>query len=224
MQKKRRARPSLPAVQYSFMKTIYFIRHAESEANEQDILASRMDFPLSAKGRADADAIAAEFREMESLDRIVCSPLLRARQTAAPLGAAFGLEVETDDRLTEQELGIYSGMTYTELEDRRDYMHDRTKRWEWVPGGGGESYKMIAERLQPFFRSLDGMDGSRILFVTHAVTMRMIRAILEQTLPEYPHVIAKNGEIWKTAFTRLGEPHVIESIFLGSSADTASRA
>ena len=40
------------------MKTIYFIRHAQSEANLKDILASRMDFPLTEKGRVDAETIA----------------------------------------------------------------------------------------------------------------------------------------------------------------------
>ncbi|MBW2428779.1 MAG: phosphoglycerate mutase family protein [Deltaproteobacteria bacterium] len=34
------------------MKTIYFIRHTQSEANLKDILASRHDFPLTEKGAA----------------------------------------------------------------------------------------------------------------------------------------------------------------------------
>lgn len=206
------------------MKTIYFIRHAESEANEQDILASRMDFPLSEKGKADAAAIAAEFKEMTQLDRIICSPLLRAQQTAAPIAEAFGLEVETDKRLTEQELGVFTGLTYTAIDERTDYMHDRTRRWQWVPEGGGESYEMIAQRLEPFFANLADLEGENILFVTHAVTMRMIKATLEQTLPEYPHVIAKNGEIWKTAFTEPGNKHDIESLFLGNAKHADSRA
>ena len=205
------------------MKTIYFIRHAQSEANEKDILASRMDFPLTAKGRADAEAIANELKAMAPLDRIVSSPLLRARQTAEPIAEAFGLEIETDERLTEQELGIFAGLTYAELEERKDYMHDRTQRWDWVPGGG-ESYRMIAERLEPFFQSLESAEGENILFVTHAVTLRLIKATLEQTLPDYPHEIAKNGEIWKTRFIRTGERHTIESIFLGNSKSAVSRA
>jgi broad specificity phosphatase PhoE len=206
------------------MKTIYFIRHAQSEANEKDILASRMDFPLTDKGRQDAAAIAAEFRGMAKLDRIICSPLLRAQQTAAPMAEVFGLAVETDERLTEQDLGMYAGMTYTELNGRSDYMHDRTKRWNWIPEGGGESYEMIAQRLEPFFESLETLEGDNILFVTHAVTMRIIRAILEQTLPEYPHVIAFNGEIWKVPFEKTGDVHVVESIFLGDSKTAVSRA
>ena len=206
------------------MKTLYFIRHAQSEANRREILASRQDFPLSEKGRADAEAIAAELKEIATLDRIVCSPLIRAQQTAAPIAEAFGLEVEMDDRLTEQDLGIYAGMSYADLESRTDYMHDRTQRWNWVPDGGGESYEMIFQRLEPFFQGLENLEGDSILFVTHAVTMRMIKATLEQTLPDYPREIAQNGEIWKTQFTKTGDTHVVESIFLGDSKSAASRA
>ncbi len=206
------------------MKTLYFIRHAQSEANLKDILASRQDFPLSEKGGQDAVAIAFEFREIATLDRVICSPLLRAQQTAQPIAKAFGLEVEMDERITEQELGIFAGLTYAELDERTDYMHDRTRRWKWVPEGGGESYEMITQRLEPFFKDLESLAGESILFVTHAVTMRMIKATLEQTLPEYPHVIAKNGEIWKVQFTGLGDTHVVESIFLCGSNEAASRA
>ncbi|MDZ8117351.1 histidine phosphatase family protein [Pontiella agarivorans] len=204
--------------------TVYFIRHAQSEANLKDILASRRDFPLTEKGRADAQAIAAEFREIAELDRVVSSPLLRAQQTAEPIAKAFGLKVETDERIIEQELGVFSGMTYAQLDERPDYEHERSKRWNWVPAGGGESYEMIAERLEPFFRSLEKKPEERVLFVTHAVTMRLIKAHLEQTLPQYPNPIAKNGEIWKTEFTGLGKKHEVESIFLGGSAAAESRA
>ncbi len=206
------------------MKTIYFIRHAQSEANLKDILASRQDFPLTEKGKADAAKIAAELKTIAQLDRIICSPLIRAQQTAAPIAEAFGLPVETDECLTEQELGVFAGMTYAELDERDDYVHDRTKRWDWIPEGGGESYEMLADRLVPFFKDLEMLETEQVLFVTHAVTMRMIKAHLEQTLPEYPHVIAKNGEIWKTQFTKLGDRHVVESIFLGDAKNAESRA
>ena len=206
------------------MKTIYFIRHAQSEANFKGILASRLDYPLTEKGRQEAVVIASKFKDIAQLDRIFCSPLIRAQQTAQPIAEAFGLDVETDERITEQDLGVFSGMTYAELDDRPDYMHDRSKRWEWVPEGGGESYEMIANRLEPFFQSLECLEGDRILFVTHAVTLRIVKAILEQTLPDYPHDIANNGEIWKVRFRGLGNIHEVESIFLGGSKAATFRA
>lgn len=206
------------------MKTIYFIRHTQSEANLKDILASRQDFPLTEKGRQEAVVIASEFKEIAQLDRIFCSPLIRAQQTAQPIAEAFGLDVETDERITEQDLGVFSGMTYAELNDRPNYMHERSKRWKWIPEGGGESYEMIANRLEPFFQSLESLEGDSILFVTHAVTLRMVKATLEQTLPDYPREIAKNGEIWKVQFTGPGNIHDVESIFLGGSKAATSRS
>jgi broad specificity phosphatase PhoE len=206
------------------MKTFYFIRHAQSEANLKGILAARQDFPLTEKGRQDADLIASEFKDIAQIGRIICSPLIRAQQTAQPIAETFGLDVETDARITEQDLGVFSGMTYAELDDRPDYMHERSTRWKWIPAGGGESYEMIANRLEPFFQSLESLGGDSILLVTHAVTLRMVKAILEQTLPDYPCEIAKNGEIWKVNFTSLGNIHELESIFLDGSQAATSRA
>jgi broad specificity phosphatase PhoE len=206
------------------MKTIYFIRHAQSEANLKDILASRQDYPLTEKGRQEAVVISSGFNGIAQLDRIFCSPLIRAQQTAQPIAEAFGLKVETDERITEQDLGVFSGMTYAELNKHPGYMHERSKRWKWIPEGGGESYEMIANRLVPFFQSLESLEGDSILFVTHAVTLRLIKATLEQTLPDYPPKIARNGEIWKVEFTGLGNIHEVESIFLGGSRAATSPA
>jgi broad specificity phosphatase PhoE len=90
-------------------------------------------------------------------------------------------------------------------------------RWEWVPEGGGESYKTVADRVRVFFEWLQQStisDEDTILVVTHAVTMRMIRALLENTIPSYPESIAANGEIWRTRYKGLGITHEIESLLL----------
>jgi len=78
---------------------------------------------------------------------------------------------------------------------------------------------MIAERVQSFFSDLakKSIHGS-VLIVTHAVTMRLIQAVLENSLPEYPREIPKNGEIWTTDFLRLGCSHELQSLFVVDSA------
>jgi len=50
----------LEAAEYVLMK-LYIIRHAESEANTRNILAGRLDVPLSERGLRDADALAGAF-------------------------------------------------------------------------------------------------------------------------------------------------------------------
>ena len=64
------------------MSTLYLIRHAESEANKQRIMASRLPFPLTKDGKKDADLIATELKNSVNIDKIITSPLLRAVETA----------------------------------------------------------------------------------------------------------------------------------------------
>lgn len=206
------------------MTTLYFMRHAQSEANLADILASQMDFPLTEQGHNDAKAIAEEFNQQHKITKLIASPLSRAQQTAAPFAEIFALPVTDEPSVIEQALGKYAGKTYAELDDEPNYCHDRSQRWTWVPEQGGESYAMIAERLQPFFAALPVDGDESILIITHAVTMRMIKAILANILPEYPHEIAHNGEVWKVEFKGVGEAHQIESLFFGNSKEQVSRA
>ena len=208
---------------------LFFMRHGESEANREDILASRRDFPLTDRGKKDAEEIAGEFRDaLGPPTLIISSPLLRARQTAEPFCRLFGLEAALEPAVTEQELGAFSGMTYAEIEKAPGYETDRTKRWDWVPRGGGESYAMIAERIKPFFLAMEEkaqreMD-SAVLVVTHAVTLRLIRAFLEKTLPDYPREIARNGEIWEVDYRRAEDKYSLTIHFFGEAAHRDSRA
>ncbi|MCP4163952.1 MAG: histidine phosphatase family protein [Deltaproteobacteria bacterium] len=204
------------------MSTLFLIRHAESEANKKRILASRLPFPLTSAGKADADLIASELKELTQIGRIITSPLVRAKETADSFKKQYSIEPEIDDRISEQELGIFSGMTYDEVMTHSKYESDSQNRWNWIPEGGGESYSIIADRVTEFFSSLEKNPADEnILIVTHAVTFRLIKAILENTLPEYPTSFPNNGEIWKVRFKRLGHKHEIESIFLGNSKDFA---
>lgn len=196
-------------------RTLYFVRHAESEANLEQRLASQMDVELSDRGHRQAEALARRLSDRVDLDGIVSSPLRRAQQTAHAFSSRYGLPVVTRDELTEQHLGRYSGMTYDQIAREPDYCHDRLARWQWVPEGGGESYQMIAKRVLPFFQWLDAGDTSdRLLVVTHAVTMRIIRAYLENTLPRYPEEIAGNGEVWQVEYQGIGVPHRIETLMI----------
>ncbi len=194
------------------MPELFFIRHAESKANEQGILAGRLDFPLSDRGLKQAEETAEKFCSIFEIDRILGSPLLRARQTARAFEKCTGIQAEIKGELAEQHLGRYSGMSYKEIEEEEGYAHDRSARWDWIPEGGGESYSMIARRIEPLLEELSGIgEKSRILLVTHAVTLRIFRGALEATLPIYPLTIPANAEIWEVPFIKLGMVHEIET-------------
>jgi broad specificity phosphatase PhoE len=46
---------------------IYFMRHAASEANAQEVVAGRCEFPLTARSAVDTEVVAAAF--VSSRDR-----------------------------------------------------------------------------------------------------------------------------------------------------------
>lgn len=200
------------------MPTIYLMRHTESVANTLHILAGQENFALSHDGKADAEALAKEFSARESVDAIFASPLLRAQQTAAPFVVACDAPLLIDERLKEQHLGKFSGMTYSQAEADPDYCKDRTARWGWEPVGGGESYRVIAERVDAFLEDLLEVCAARafdsVLIVTHAVTLRLFRACLEKTLPRYPEKIASNGEIWKASLDSFRQAVEIKVVYL----------
>jgi len=196
---------------------LYLIRHAQSEANQNRIMASGMPYPLTPAGHADARRIASEFAQNHKIELLISSPLVRAIQTAEPFGEFFGLPIRTDERLKEQDQGVFSGRGYDEIKTLSGYEHRPLARWDWLPEGG-ESYKMVATRVMSFFQEYSEIFKTKnVLLVTHAVTFRLIRGLLENTLPTYPEGFPNNGEIWVVNFQGLGWVHPITSLFYGDS-------
>jgi phosphohistidine phosphatase SixA len=74
---------------------LYLVRHAEAAQGEPDDLR-----PLTAAGRQSARLLGERLAaEPVRVDAVLCSPLLRARETAAALGRALDCEPEPDERL-----------------------------------------------------------------------------------------------------------------------------
>jgi phosphohistidine phosphatase SixA len=72
---------------------IFLVRHAHAAPGDPDELR-----PLTPEGHAAAEALA-ERLAAEQPTAVICSPLLRARQTADAIAEAAGLETEIDERL-----------------------------------------------------------------------------------------------------------------------------
>jgi glucosyl-3-phosphoglycerate phosphatase len=95
--------------------TLVLIRHARTEWNRQGRFNSTVDLPIDDGGRWAAQRVAASLSALEA--PIIASPARRARETAAPLAAATGQQVEIDDRLAEVAFGRFEGRTPASLVD-----------------------------------------------------------------------------------------------------------
>jgi len=88
------------------------IRHGRTESNAAGRLLGRLDIPLDELGERQAEQLAATLRRTAGgIDRVVSSPLQRARQTAA----ALGLPVEIDERFIEVDYGDYDGLPLADI-------------------------------------------------------------------------------------------------------------
>ena len=145
--------------------TIYYMRHGETDWNVERRLQGQQDIPLNARGREQAvhcgeilrDLFAQEGRDPAAPD-YVSSPLGRARQTMELARAGLGLPPDgyaIEPRLNEICFGQWEGFTIAELHTRDPQRiaareHDK---WHFVPPGG-ESYRMVAERMRAWHASL----------------------------------------------------------------------
>ncbi|HWB22940.1 MAG TPA: histidine phosphatase family protein [Gaiellaceae bacterium] len=73
---------------------LILVRHAKAASGEPDELR-----PLTPEGREAAQALGVELGAFGP-EAVVSSPLVRARETAAPIAAAAGVELAVEQRLS----------------------------------------------------------------------------------------------------------------------------
>ena len=114
------------------------VRHGRTAANAARKLQGHLDLPLDEVGLAQVTEVA---EWLGRPDRVISSPLVRARQTAD----AFGLAYEVDDRWIELDYGDLDGQPL------RDVPASVWQRWRedstFVPGGG-ESMAELGLRVR----------------------------------------------------------------------------
>jgi probable phosphoglycerate mutase len=83
--------------------------------------------------------------------------------------------VEYDDRVKELSYGRWEGRKVVDVRvnDALGFQSRLANRWD-VPAPGGESYSMVAERLNHW---LQEVEGQTIVLVSHGCAGRILRGI-----------------------------------------------
>jgi probable phosphoglycerate mutase len=168
--------------------TLFLVRHGRTSWNEQGRFQGRTDVPLSAAGRADAEANAGRLARhlaggatRPGQVRLVSSPLARCVETARIIATHLGIPdtlVGRDDRLAEAGFGRWEGLTTHEVKARfpDERRARKADRWNFAPEGGG-SYADLHARMKLFTHSL-AADALPIV-VTHSGNLRVMIGVLE---------------------------------------------
>ncbi|MHB8659843.1 MAG: histidine phosphatase family protein [Solirubrobacteraceae bacterium] len=146
---------------------LVLVRHGETEWSANGRHTSRTDLPLLDEGRDRAGALAGELAE-RSFALVLCSPLLRARETCRLAG--LGSSAQLDDDLREWDYGEYEGLTTPEI---RSSCPD----WKlWRDGcPGGESPMQVVRRADRVLERMRSAGGDVIAFA-HGHILRVMAA------------------------------------------------
>ncbi|MBK7262792.1 MAG: histidine phosphatase family protein [Rubrivivax sp.] len=152
-----------------------FIRHGETDWNRQQRFQGQIDVPLNDIGLAQAGRLGQRLGA-EPADVLVCSDLLRTRQTAAPLAEAWGAAPELLPGVREQSFGVLEGLDVPTIQQRYPDL------WaEWcihhadfaLPGG--ESIRQFHGRVLSAVRDLAARYmGLTVAVVTHGGVLDML--------------------------------------------------
>lgn len=97
------------------MYEFILLRHGESQGNIESRHQGQSDWPLTDLGSHQALALAERWqREGRRFDRVLSSPLQRARQTAEIANQFIGAPMELDPDFAERDLGELTGLTHAE--------------------------------------------------------------------------------------------------------------
>jgi broad specificity phosphatase PhoE/ribonuclease HI len=134
-----------------------------------------VDAPLAPIGEKQAEALAEEVVRREDVTRIVCSPLLRARQTAGIVAQRAGLSVEVDEGFAECSFGEWDGRSFLEVKNEwPDELEEWLASTEIAPPGG-ESFAQCRDRVSAARRRIvDRHGGERVLVVAHVTPIKIL--------------------------------------------------
>jgi len=145
---------------------LVLVRHGETEWSRAGRHTSTTDLPLTAAGEAEARGLVPVLAALP-IDRVVCSPRLRARRTAELAGFT---DVTVTPDLAEWDYGDYEGVTTPQI-------RETVPGWTiWShPVPGGETAEQVAERLDRVVSGSRAAGGVTLAF-GHGHSLRALAA------------------------------------------------
>lgn len=166
---------------------LIFMRHGEAEHNVNDTVDSRVTskIHLTDTGRQQVMDSARLLRS-EGIDKILCSPLLRTRQTAILVAESLEIpldEIQEEHELRELDCGDWDGKSYAEF---MTLFVSHIDIYYTNPHYG-ESEEHCLLRTKGYLETLfsdEHYAGKTLLLVTHGAIVRVAHMIFADQSPE----------------------------------------
>lgn len=163
------------------MRTVYLIRHGETEWNRERRIQGRRDTGLSPLGLIQAQQLAERFGEVE-FDRVYCSPQLRAKQTAEIIVAGRAIPIAFDEALSERSLGKWEGLLVADVDSH--FPEERNDPW-YAPRDG-ESMVEVWDRSYAAWERVACGESGTTLVISHTYVLLAMLGMVTGLLRETP--------------------------------------
>lgn len=160
-----------------------FVRHGETDWNKQEKIQGSTDTDLNDTGLRQAEELGEALeKEAHKIRKIYTSRQKRAKVTADRIAIHLGATVEILDGLEELNLGVWEGLSWTEVQSRYSkefaaFAADR--RYTRIPEG--ESYQMMLNRLFLALQKVIHEQEEEVLLVSHSAVIRGLMTYLSGT-------------------------------------------
>ncbi len=158
---------------------LWLIRHGETEANVAGLYSGHTPTPLTPKGLAQAQILGKLLSEVP-FDRVLCSALERAQQTAGRVLERREITIETTPLLNEMFFGDWEMRHHRDLtrEDPQNYAA-WCNDWQNAIPTKGEGFQAFSARIEQVIAHLaDIKDQQNILLVSHQGVLSLLIARL----------------------------------------------
>ena len=158
-------------------RRLVLLRHGRTEWNAAHRIQGQLDPDLDETGLAQARAVAPVVAALAPV-LLLSSDLQRARQTAALVAEATGLEPSYDERLRECHLGERQGLTHEQYAALAPAEFARFRAGDWDDIPGAETQAQVAERFTAVLKEAAAAiePGQTALVVAHGAAIRTAMA------------------------------------------------
>lgn len=151
------------------MGKLIVVRHGETNYNVEGRYCGRTDIGLNEKGYEQAKILAQKLKNM-SIDIIISSTLIRAKETASVISNELQIPVIEMNELVEKCVGVYEGLTRDEAKSKYPVM------WERNAPEGAEPLELVEQRVGRALNTIKDkyLRNKNVLIVTHGYISKVI--------------------------------------------------
>ncbi len=154
----------------------YLIRHGQTDWNKELRLQGQKDIPMNSDGIMQIEELSAKMAAMGvKADRIICSPLIRAKVSASIIADKIQYEKEIiyDSDFIERDFGLLEGVVWTPELNLND------------PKYNAESVQDTCDRAKRALEKYAFSQSEKVNIVAHGAILSAVKSVLSNGLLDY---------------------------------------